>query len=495
MSDFSMHPLEAVLTFCAEAAPSPWYPSTFVQTSGVPREKLDPHLDALRLGGLIRLTDWVQGHGQGYALTPEGEQTVKSPRLLEKLRAHGVPKKPAPPALAPARATSATTWDRGEKIRAALLSPPRPIVSLILILANIVVFLVGLMLAVREHVPVNEFLYRGDSEILYQTGAVNARQILDGQWWRLLTSCFVHVGLLHLAVNMFALYREGPLVEALFGHWRFLLLYVIAGFGGSCVGVLFQLACAGASGALCGILAAFAAWTWLNRAHLPPPLVTAWLRNVLINAVLIAFVSGIPGISWSGHLGGAVVGLIAASLLNLQHLHGGVKGWLALVAACLLPLFCYSMLVRAPEFMGPWALLQENKEWNERIVPAFNDEILPVWNAKAVKEAVRVLRTPVGQRDKAQVREILDVLGNGIKQLAETAAVLREVGPGKSERVETARLLLMELTDALIDEFELFRQLLKKNAIWTDEIDNKLEPTQKRISAFFLRWVAIQKKP
>src|SRR5947208_1219339 len=95
MSKLNMNPLEAILKLCAEAAPNPWYPSVFAQTSGIPRAQLDPHLDTLRLGGLIRLTDWVQGRGQGYALTPEGEAVVQSPRLLEMLRSKGVAPVPA----------------------------------------------------------------------------------------------------------------------------------------------------------------------------------------------------------------------------------------------------------------------------------------------------------------------------------------------------------------------------------------------------------------
>src|SRR5438094_596603 len=49
----NMNPLEAILTWCREADPHPWYPSTITQVYGIPREQLDPYLDELRLGGLI----------------------------------------------------------------------------------------------------------------------------------------------------------------------------------------------------------------------------------------------------------------------------------------------------------------------------------------------------------------------------------------------------------------------------------------------------------
>src|SRR5262249_10876867 len=65
------NPQALILRLCADAAPNPWYPSAWVREQGISRDDVDPFLDQLRMGGLIRLTDWVAGHGQGYALTEE----------------------------------------------------------------------------------------------------------------------------------------------------------------------------------------------------------------------------------------------------------------------------------------------------------------------------------------------------------------------------------------------------------------------------------------
>src|SRR5439155_27258833 len=64
--------LEILLRECQAAAPEPWYPSDYARQTGVARETIDADLDRLRLAGLLRLSDWVQGKGQGYVLTPEG---------------------------------------------------------------------------------------------------------------------------------------------------------------------------------------------------------------------------------------------------------------------------------------------------------------------------------------------------------------------------------------------------------------------------------------
>ena len=79
-------PLESILRLCAGTAPKPWYPKLYCQESGVARDSLDVPLERLRLGGMIQLTEWVEGAGQGYALTPAGRRALESPRDLDRLR-------------------------------------------------------------------------------------------------------------------------------------------------------------------------------------------------------------------------------------------------------------------------------------------------------------------------------------------------------------------------------------------------------------------------
>src|SRR5439155_1871894 len=106
-----------------------------------------------------------------------------------------------------------------------------------------------LALTAQAGVPWNDFIAGGSSvpvrhlkvqDILHRTGAITYEDIAgENAWWRLLTCCFVHIGLLHLLVNMYSLYVVGPLLERMWGRWRFLVLYLSAGLVGSCAMVLF----------------------------------------------------------------------------------------------------------------------------------------------------------------------------------------------------------------------------------------------------------------
>src|SRR5262249_33425913 len=152
-------------------------------------------------------------------------------------------------------------------------------------------------------------------QVLHATGLMRGPDFLAGQWWRLLSSCFVHIGLLHLGMNLYALHVIGRNVEWMFGHARFLALYLLAGIGGSCAALAVNPGGgAGASGALCGLIAAEAVWLLFYRGLLPPRLVSEQWRGLIITGVLITVISMLPGISGAGHLGGAVTGAVAAVL-------------------------------------------------------------------------------------------------------------------------------------------------------------------------------------
>jgi len=134
----------------------------------------------------------------------------------------------------------------------------------------------------------------------------------NGDWWRLITSAFLHANLLHLAFNMLALYWFGAPVEVFLGRARFLLLYLVSGLAGSAGALIASptAATVGASGAIFGILGAALV---LERQRMYV-LGGSALTIIVIN---IVFTIAVPGISIGGHLGGLVGG--ALGTLALSH--------------------------------------------------------------------------------------------------------------------------------------------------------------------------------
>ncbi len=142
---------------------------------------------------------------------------------------------------------------------------------------------------------------------------------LTGQWWRLLSSNYVHIGLVHLALNMWCLFDLGFLAENLYGRWTFLALYLCTGISGSLASLVRNplTVSAGASGAIFGVAGALI--TTLHYGDLPLARHTmkASLRSLLLFAgynLAYGFLKG--GIDNGAHLGGLVSGLILGAVLS-----------------------------------------------------------------------------------------------------------------------------------------------------------------------------------
>ncbi len=154
---------------------------------------------------------------------------------------------------------------------------------------------------------------------LLEWGADYAPLTWNGQPWRLLSSVFVHSGILHLCLNMWALWSVGQLLERLVGNVGFLIIYFASGIAGSVASLWWNedIVSVGASGAIFGLLGAFATFIW-NRTDSFPPASLAQLRKSLAMCFGCNLLLGasIQGIDQAAHLGGLVCGLVCGWLLS-----------------------------------------------------------------------------------------------------------------------------------------------------------------------------------
>src|SRR6202795_3189968 len=176
---------------------------------------------------------------------------------------------------------------------------------------NIAVFVVMLLSGVS-------MLSNPSGQDLVRWGANFGPLTVSGQWWRLLTSVFIHGGLLHIAFNMWCLWDLGRLAESIYGHWTFAAVYLISGLSASLASVIRNpvVLSVGASGAIFGIAGALIASFYLGEFSLGRAAMTGTLRSVVMFVGYNLFFGAvIARTDNAAHVGGLLMGLLLGALI------------------------------------------------------------------------------------------------------------------------------------------------------------------------------------
>jgi membrane associated rhomboid family serine protease len=189
------------------------------------------------------------------------------------------------------------------KVRTIRTPSDEPIVTYVLIAINVLAFLGSLAGG-------GAVATRGGGSVI-DNGALFGPDVADGEYWRLVTSGFLHAGLIHIAFNMYLLYILGTLLEPAIGRGRFIVLYFTSLLGGSLGALAIQpdTLTVGASGAVFGLMGGAVV---TMRARGFDPMASGIPALIALN-LLITFV--FPGIAIGGHIGGLIAGVVAAYVL------------------------------------------------------------------------------------------------------------------------------------------------------------------------------------
>ena len=194
-----------------------------------------------------------------------------------------------------------TNSDRNIKSQ-KLFATKKPIVTYIFITICIIMFI----------------LTRGstDIETLLKYGANNAYLTKSGEYYRLLSSMFIHIGLLHLLFNMYALYIIGPQVESFYGKFKYFLIYILSGVSGSILSITFSsnTVSAGASGAIFGLMGALLYFGFFYRNYLGSVIKSQIVPIIMLNLVIGFSTSGIDN---AAHIGGLIGGILTSLALGV----------------------------------------------------------------------------------------------------------------------------------------------------------------------------------
>lgn len=277
---------------------------------------------------------------------------------------------------------------------------------------------------------------------------------MSGQYWRLLTSAFLHFGFIHLAANMYALVSVGPLAERLFGNVFFAVLYLFSAVLSGLASVWWDrhAVSAGASGAIFAVYGAVISFVLVHREAFPKTAARSILQGM---AVFVGYnvLYGLShkGISNSGHLGGLASGLLLGALMARpvdRARRGAQTNWrmalgvavgsvavaasLALMPASEVDLKAeYAFKAAREEMMAEeekaseltrsmWALVKEDKLNDAQFSRRLDQEVVPLWD----KMVSRLEGAAVGE--KSPSRDLYDVLTAYTRARREAYSQLRD---------------------------------------------------------------------
>ncbi len=438
-ADATPDPLVEILRCCAAVAPAPWYPRVYAKAAGVPLAELAVEVEFLWKRGLLRTASRPGDVVPGVTLTDAGARALADPGELARVRG-----------------ATPTSRGRGTAARRALGAIGPPVVSWCLLAVNLLVFGAGFWMASSQGAG-QAFLAGNGSlpvyRVWHRSGSVSADDVIAGQWWRLETAAFVHGGLLHLLLNMSLLAFGLGLIEAMWGRLRFLLIYLCAGFGGDCLAVAYHpdgvllkapggavevgQSVVGASGALCGVLAAAAVWLVFNGRHLPQR-ASAQLRTGLIaSAVFLVFISLFPGVSGLGHLGGVLFGAAAAALLHLQRWGTRLWRWAAVAGLFALPAAGLAVVDRQLNVDPRW------RGAERRVLQTFDQRMTALRRESARvhdEQLAPLTEAPPRKRDSARTDRALVESAEVRQALLTLARDLARTGPYVNAEWEAQRI-------------------------------------------------------
>ena len=183
-----------------------------------------------------------------------------------------------------------------------------PIITYILMGLNVIMFIITMIFSKGMN----------DANVLAKFGANIPSYIRAGDYYRIITSMFLHASIFHIACNMYSLFALGPTMEHFFGRVKYLLIYLFSGIMGSLFVMVFQgeySITVGASGAIFGLLGALVYFGYNYRGYIGNQILKQVVPVIAIN-LFIGFTSS--NISNAGHIGGLLGGFVVAFMLGIN---------------------------------------------------------------------------------------------------------------------------------------------------------------------------------
>ena len=216
--------------------------------------------------------------------------------------------------------------EKENKLFAKVFSPKKIIFTKLIVLACVVMYIVlGINNGNFLNFTAASLAYFGGNELFL---------VQHGEIWRLITSAFLHAGLIHLVVNMYSLVILGTQVETFIGKWKFLFIYLISAISGNMLSIVFSsgnVVSVGASGALFGLMGALLYFGYHYRLYLSEAIKNQIIPIILLNLLIGFTVAEIDNVAHIGGLIGGYLASMAFGIENKSERRDMINGWIVML--------------------------------------------------------------------------------------------------------------------------------------------------------------------
>lgn len=232
---------------------------------------------------------------------------------------------------------SQITYDIGNKNiiesekREKIMRSKKPIVTTILITINVIIFALMYILGNGSE----------NTQTLIDFGANYVKLTKSGEFYRIITSAFLHIGMLHLILNMYSLSVIGTQIEYFYGKVKYIIIYLFSAIMGSLFTVVLSgsnTVAAGASGAIFGLLGALLYFGYNYRGYIGNSIIGQVIPVIILN-LFIGFTT--PGIGNAAHIGGLIGGYLISMILGFDNENKASKVHGTIITTILLGFLIY----------------------------------------------------------------------------------------------------------------------------------------------------------
>jgi membrane associated rhomboid family serine protease len=330
--------------------------------------------------------------------------------------------------------------------------------SMLILGINILLFIAMTAAEMKNGRGAEALMSGASSPVLIDFGSFFRPLVDHGEWWRFITPNFIHIGVIHLLFNCYALYQIGPLTEEIYGSTKFIFIYLVTGIFAWIASYFFNIPGAGASGSICGIIGLMAVFGYRQGGSFGKTLMRSMVQWAAMT-ILIGFFIRANNVA---HIGGLISGALLGLVIKGEHpsTANAAKVWNGLAIICVLLI------------VGSFALVGKNYG-AQGIKQQAQNNILTL--SRLVREADKTIKSPPTPQKPSDTQKTAKQLKSISEQISNLPSIDRKSDGLRRELSEVLDEAAAALNSESANSIKTTTPFNEIHLAWQDRINKYLD--------------------